>query len=100
MPPKPADRDTKSEFCKKKLEEQKCHLMIECDCCNLWFHSICQNLTKTEASFISEGEEKGIRWCCTICSSNTVIIKSSKNIIETTNEKLEAITKSIKVLND
>lgn len=89
---------TKCAHCKKKPEEQKCHLMIECDCCNLWYHTQCQNLSKTEASLISEGVDKGIIWLCTTCKP-TAVIKSTKTA-KTTDEKLDAISSSIKILQE
>lgn len=93
MPPK---INYKCAKCNKRAEDQKCHLMIECDCCGSWYHSLCQNLTKTEATLISDGEGKGIKWFCHICSS-TLIIKTSTQA-RTTDEKLDAISQSIKEL--
>ena len=72
--------------------------MIECDCCQLWYHSSCQSLSKTEATLVSEGVEKGIRWFCYTCSPD-LIVKTTKRA-ETTDDKLDAIQKSIRELSD
>ena len=74
--------------------------MIECDCCNLWYHTQCQNLSKTEASLISEGADKGIIWLCTACKPTAIIKPKPTSKAESTDEKLEFIKDSIKKLQD
>lgn len=54
-------------FLLEKTRRPKCHSMIQCDCCSAWYHSSCQNLTKTEATLISDRENKGIKWVCGVC---------------------------------
>ncbi len=86
----------KCAFCGKKPAEQKCHLMIQCDCCESWYHSSCQDLSKTEANLISDGEEKGIKWFCHVCKP-ALIVKTSNQVVSV-DEKLDAINKNIKEL--
>lgn len=78
----------------QKPNEQKYHLMTECDCCGSWYHSTCQDLSKTEANLISDGEEKCIRWFCRVCEPE-LIIKTS-NPATATDEKLDATSESTK----
>ncbi|KAF6020658.1 hypothetical protein EB796_000878 [Bugula neritina] len=71
--------------------------MIECDCCQSWYHSVCQNLSKTEATLISEGVDKGIKWFCHICKPNW-IVKTNNQQGKSTEEKLDAINFTLKEL--
>jgi len=82
MPPKIRD---KCAQCGKKADEQKCHLMICCDCCESWYHSQCQNFSKQETNLISIANMKGVRWFCHICCP-TLVVKTSSQAT-TTDEK-------------
>lgn len=93
MPPK---TQGKCANCNKNADEQKCHLMIRCDCCEAWYHSQCQDLTKAEANLISCADMKGVRWFCTKCSP-ILIIKTSAQA-STTEDKLEAINHPVRIL--
>ena len=88
--------DDKCAFCGEKSTKQKCHLMIQCDCCESWYHSSCQDLSKTEANLISDGDEKGIKWFCHVCKP-VLIIKTS-NQVATIDEKLDLLNKNMKEL--
>ncbi|KAF6023712.1 hypothetical protein EB796_017978 [Bugula neritina] len=79
MPSKSKD---KCAYCNLKADEQKCHVMIRCDCCEAWYHSQCQDLTKYEANLISSAEEKGVRWFCTKCIPELVINVDSQDQTE------------------
>jgi len=94
MPPKTKD---KCAQCGIKAYQQKFYLMICCDCCESWYHSQYQNLSKQEANLISTADLKGVRWFCHICCPTFVVKTSSQ--ATTTDAKLEATNQSIKNLS-
>lgn len=93
MPPKLSDC---CRVCNKKdLNNQ---VMISCDSCSLWYHNQCQNLTKPEVNLVSKAEDRGVKWFCNTCRPSLMITTTDQ--ATTTDEKLDKITLSIKVLNE
>lgn len=90
-------RDEKCQTCSKDVIENQ--IMISCDCCELWFHNVCQNLSKTEANLIGKCLSKGIKWFCTSCCPSLMVMKSNQKA-KTTDEKLDLIAMTVKSLND
>ena len=50
---------------KKQKSESK---WIECDMCQSWFHSTCQDLKTSDVVFITKLAVKGVKWFCTGCA--------------------------------
>jgi len=55
-------------------------------------------VSRTDASLISDGEEKGIKWFCQTCLPSLII--SNKTNAKSTEERLDAIHHSIKELSN
>lgn len=64
---------SKGETCKKCGKVGKAgEKWIECEVCQGWYHTRCQDLPAALVEWVTKGKDKGIHWFCTGCDEGVV----------------------------